>query len=88
MFKVKWVFVRDIPKAALKKVQLKYVVGSFFFPTEVLIVLSRIQDGKPISSSKDAQELTPDVGQAMLRIFYTHPAESSLLQQRTSQDKV
>ena len=35
---------------------------------------------KPVTNSRDTQELLPDAGQEMLRIFFTHPARTSLLQ--------
>lgn len=38
------------------------------------------QEKKPVTNSRDTQELLPDAGQEMLRIFYTHPARTSLLQ--------
>lgn len=33
-----------------------------------------------MTNSRDTQELLPDAGQEMLRIFHTHPARTSLLQ--------
>jgi len=33
-----------------------------------------------VTNSRDTQELLPDAGQEMLRIFHTHPARTSLLQ--------
>ena len=33
-----------------------------------------------MTNSRDTQELLPDAGQEMLRIFFTHPARTSLLQ--------
>ncbi|KAG6870385.1 hypothetical protein C0993_004677, partial [Termitomyces sp. T159_Od127] len=38
------------------------------------------QERKPVTNSRDTQELLPDAGQEMLRIFHTHPARTSLLQ--------
>ena len=38
------------------------------------------QERKPVTNSRDTQELLPDAGQEMLRIFFTHPARTSLLQ--------
>lgn len=42
--------------------------------------LSNTQERKPVTNSRDTQELLPDAGQEMLRIFHTHPARTSLLQ--------
>jgi hypothetical protein len=33
-----------------------------------------------VTNSRDTQELLPEAGQEMLRIFHTHPARTSLLQ--------
>ena len=38
------------------------------------------QERKPVTNSRDTQELLPEAGQEMLRIFHTHPARTSLLQ--------
>lgn len=46
----------------------------------LLISLSNTQERKPVTNSRDTQELLPDAGQEMLRIFFTHPARTSLLQ--------
>ncbi|EIW60254.1 YTH-domain-containing protein [Trametes versicolor FP-101664 SS1] len=63
VFKVRWIFVRDIPNAGLRHIRL-----------------NNTQERKPVTNSRDTQELLPDAGQEMLRIFHTHPARTSLLQ--------
>ncbi|TFK76243.1 YTH-domain-containing protein [Pluteus cervinus] len=63
VFKVRWLFVRDIPNANLRHIKL-----------------NNTQERKPVTNSRDTQELLPDAGQEMLRIFHTHPARTSLLQ--------
>ncbi|RDX56393.1 YTH-domain-containing protein [Lentinus brumalis] len=63
VFKVRWIFVRDIPNASLRHIRL-----------------NNTQERKPVTNSRDTQELLPDAGQEMLRIFHTHPARTSLLQ--------
>ena len=45
-----------------------------------MIAFSNTQERKPVTNSRDTQELPPDAGQEMLRIFHTHPARTSLLQ--------
>ena len=45
-----------------------------------LLASSNTQERKPVTNSRDTQELLPDAGQEMLRIFHTHPARTSLLQ--------
>ncbi|KAF8643884.1 hypothetical protein AX16_008900 [Volvariella volvacea WC 439] len=63
VFKVRWIFVRDIPNANLRHIKL-----------------NNTQERKPVTNSRDTQELPPDAGQEMLRIFHSHPARTSLLQ--------
>jgi len=41
---------------------------------------SNTQERKPVTNSRDTQELLPEAGQEMIRIFHTHPARTSLLQ--------
>jgi YTH domain-containing family protein len=41
---------------------------------------SNTQERKPVTNSRDTQELLPEAGHEMLRIFFTHPARTSLLQ--------
>lgn len=79
VFKVKWIFVRDIPNATLRHIKLKYVTRTFTGPG-VHCFLSNTQERKPVTNSRDTQELLPDAGQEMLRIFHTHPSRTSLLQ--------
>jgi YT521-B-like domain len=81
VFKVRWVFVRDIPNANLRHIRLQY--GSFSLnstPLLTMLAFSNTQERKPVTNSRDTQELPPDAGQEMLRIFHTHPARTSLLQ--------
>ena len=81
VFKVRWIFVRDIPNANLRHIRLQY--GSFFLRSTPLLTkntFSNTQERKPVTNSRDTQELPPDAGQEMLRIFHTHPARTSLLQ--------
>jgi hypothetical protein len=63
VFKVRWIFVRDIPNANLRHIRL-----------------NNTQERKPVTNSRDTQELLPDAGQEMLRIFSSHPSRTSLLQ--------
>ncbi|KAF8584082.1 YTH-domain-containing protein [Ramaria rubella] len=63
VFKVRWIFVRDIPNANLRHIRL-----------------NNTQERKPVTNSRDTQELLPEAGHEMLRIFFTHPARTSLLQ--------
>jgi len=63
VFKVQWIFVRDIPNVTLRHIRLM-----------------NTQEKKPVTNSRDTQELLPDAGQEMMRIFHSHPARTSLLQ--------
>lgn len=63
VFKVRWIFVRDIPNGTLRHIRL-----------------NNTAERKPVTNSRDTQELLPEAGQEMLRIFHTHPARTSLLQ--------
>ncbi|VDB82679.1 unnamed protein product [Peniophora sp. CBMAI 1063] len=44
------------------------------------IRLNNTQERKPVTNSRDTQELLPEAGQEMLRIFQTHPSRTTLLQ--------
>nr|XP_019044757.1 hypothetical protein I302_06670 [Kwoniella bestiolae CBS 10118]OCF23687.1 hypothetical protein I302_06670 [Kwoniella bestiolae CBS 10118] len=65
IFKVKWIFVRDVPSQALRHIRL----------TNTL-------EKKPITNSRDTQELPYDAGCEVLQIFLDHQTKSktSLLQ--------
>lgn len=63
VFKVRWIYVRDIPNTNLRHIRL-----------------NNTSERKPVTNSRDTQELLPEAGLEMLRIFHTHPARTSLLQ--------
>ncbi|KAJ7766729.1 hypothetical protein B0H16DRAFT_1309023, partial [Mycena metata] len=63
VFKVRRIFVRDIPNVNLRHIELL-----------------NSTERKPVTNSRDTQELLAEAGQDMLRIFHTHPARTSLLQ--------
>ncbi|KAF8323374.1 YTH-domain-containing protein [Clavulina sp. PMI_390] len=65
-FKVRWIFVRDIPNGILRGIKLE-----------------NTPERKPVTNSRDTQELLPDAGSEMMRIFLTHQAKTSLLQDYT-----
>ncbi|KAG8908517.1 hypothetical protein FRB99_005877 [Tulasnella sp. 403] len=44
------------------------------------IRLNNTQEMKPVTNSRDTQELLPEAGHEMLRIFLSHPSKTSLLQ--------
>ena len=83
VFKVRWIFVRDIPNAVLRNIRLKcvtYYVSVFLNLRTDRKSFSNTQERKPVTNSRDTQELLPEAGHEMLRIFFTHPARTSLLQ--------
>ncbi|ORY35506.1 YT521-B-like domain-domain-containing protein [Naematelia encephala] len=65
IFKVKWIFVRDVPTAALRHIRL-----------------INTPEQKPITNSRDTQELHYEAGCEVLQIFLEHQTKSktSLLQ--------
>ncbi|WVF72871.1 hypothetical protein IAT40_007689 [Kwoniella sp. CBS 6097] len=64
-FKVKWIFVRDVPSQALRHIRL-----------------TNTPEKKPITNSRDTQELPYEAGCEVLQIFLEHQNKSktSLLQ--------
>lgn len=64
--------------ACVTSVSSQYTAHSVRFSANC--VCSNTQERKPVTNSRDTQELLPDAGQEMLRIFHTHPARTSLLQ--------
>ncbi|WVR07547.1 hypothetical protein IAU60_004589 [Kwoniella sp. DSM 27419] len=65
IFKVKWIFVRDVPSTALRHIRL-----------------TNTPENKPITNSRDTQELPYEAGCEVLQIFLDHQSKSktSLLQ--------
>ncbi|KAK8854707.1 hypothetical protein IAR55_003446 [Kwoniella newhampshirensis] len=65
IFKVKWIFVRDVPSQALRHIRL-----------------TNTPEQKPITNSRDTQELPYEAGCEVLQIFLDHQTKSktSLLQ--------
>ncbi|ODN83469.1 hypothetical protein L202_01606 [Cryptococcus amylolentus CBS 6039] len=65
IFEVKWIFVRDVPSAALRHIRL-----------------TNTPECKPITNSRDTQELPYEAGSEVLQIFLDHQTKSktSLLQ--------
>lgn len=67
------------PQSAPYQTQVILLFFVFFFII-LNFCFSNTQERKPVTNSRDTQELLPDAGQEMLRIFHTHPARTSLLQ--------
>jgi hypothetical protein len=72
------------PKRQSSSYQIKVRFTSFVLQIFAQVIYhtknSNTQERKPVTNSRDTQELLPDAGQEMLRIFHTHPARTSLLQ--------
>ncbi|KAN0061790.1 hypothetical protein ACQY0O_005783 [Thecaphora frezii] len=62
-FKVRWIFVKDLPNNQLRHIRLH-----------------NTPEVKPVTQSRDTQELTADAGREVLRIMAEYQAKTSLLQ--------
>lgn len=62
-FKVRWVYVKDLPNNQLRHIRL-----------------TNTPECKPVTQSRDTQELTPEAGREVLRIMAEYGAKTSLLQ--------
>lgn len=62
-FKVRWIFVKDLPNSQLRHIRL-----------------TNTQECKPVTQSRDTQELTSDAGREVLKIMSAYTAKTSLLQ--------
>lgn len=63
IFKVKWIFVKDIPNNALRHIKL-----------------TNTPENKPITSSRDTQEVPHDKGIQVLQIMSSYQSRTTLLQ--------
>lgn len=62
-FKVRWIYVKDLPNNQLRHIRL-----------------TNTPECKPVTQSRDTQELTPEAGREVLRIMADYSAKTSLLQ--------
>ncbi|SNX84457.1 uncharacterized protein MEPE_03166 [Melanopsichium pennsylvanicum] len=62
-FKVRWIYVKDLPNNQLRHIRL-----------------TNTSECKPVTQSRDTQELTPEAGREVLRIMAEYGAKTSLLQ--------
>ncbi|CAG8442724.1 6539_t:CDS:10 [Ambispora leptoticha] len=69
VFKVKWIFVKDIPNAQLRHIR---VVNN---------------ENKPVTNSRDTQELYTEPGREMLKIFFEYRSKTSILDDFEFYDK-
>ncbi|CAG8633696.1 11201_t:CDS:2 [Funneliformis mosseae] len=69
VFKVKWIFVKDIPNGQLRHIR---VVNN---------------ENKPVTNSRDTQELFPEPGREMLKIFFEYRSKTSILDDFEFYDK-
>ncbi|RIB29834.1 hypothetical protein C2G38_2027378 [Gigaspora rosea] len=69
VFKVKWIFVKDIPNGQLKHIRIEN------------------NENKPITYSRDTQELNPKPGCEMLEMFLNYRSKSSIIDDSEFYDK-
>ncbi|KAF0542991.1 YTH-domain-containing protein [Gigaspora margarita] len=69
VFKVKWIFVKDIPNGQLRHIR---IVNN---------------ENKPVTNSRDTQELYPEPGREMLKIFFDYRSKTSILDDFEFYDK-
>uniref|UniRef100_V5E5G9 YTH domain-containing protein n=2 Tax=Kalmanozyma brasiliensis (strain GHG001) TaxID=1365824 RepID=V5E5G9_KALBG len=62
-FKVRWIYVKDLPNGQLRHIRL-----------------TNTPECKPVTQSRDTQELTPEAGREVWRIMSEYGAKTSLLQ--------
>ncbi len=62
-FKVRWIYVKDLPNNQLRHIRL-----------------TNTPECKPVTQSRDTQELTPEAGREVLRIMADYTHKTSLLQ--------
>ncbi|BGP22954.1 high-glucose-regulated protein 8 [Rhodotorula toruloides] len=63
VLKVRWIYIKDVPLAALRHIRL-----------------SNTPENKPVTSSRDTQEVPYDAGLEVLRIIASYSSRTSLLQ--------
>ncbi|CAG8576851.1 24797_t:CDS:2 [Cetraspora pellucida] len=69
VFKVKWIFVKDIPNGQLRHIR---IVNN---------------ENKPVTNSRDTQELYLEPGREMLKIFFDYRSKTSILDDFEFYDK-
>lgn len=76
-FTIKWLFVKNIPNNACRHIKLE-CVSTLSVPA-ALTRPSSNNEGKPVTNSRDTQEVLQAPGRELLRIIATYTARSSLL---------
>ncbi len=69
LFKVKWIFLKDIPNNHLRHIRLEN------------------NENKPVTNSRDTQEIFFEPGKEMLRIFASYKSKTSILDDFSFYDK-
>lgn len=59
-FSVKWIYVKDVPNAALRHIRLEN------------------NENKPVTNSRDTQEVPPEKGRQVLKIIHTYRHATSI----------
>lgn len=84
-FGVHWIFIKDIPNAHLRHIRLMYpllICTHIYFLT-----LPRNNENKPVTNSRDTQEIFLEPGKEVLRIFTTYVSKTSILDDFSFYDK-
>ena len=51
-------------------------------------IINEYNDNKPVTSSRDTQEIVPSAGIEMLKIFKDYPSDNSIFDQMSNEDKI
>jgi hypothetical protein len=70
-FNVTWLIIKDIPNYLLRHLKNEYIDSSNY----------RFNENKPVTSSRDTQELSNDIGREMISIFKQYKYASSILEE-------
>ncbi|ODN05110.1 YTH domain-containing family protein 1 [Orchesella cincta] len=68
-FKVKWVYVKDVPNSQLRNIRLEN------------------NENKPVTNSRDTQEVPYEKGKQVLKILHTYPHTTSIFDDFTHYEK-
>ena len=68
-FTVKWIYVKDVPNAALRHIRLEN------------------NENKPVTNSRDTQEVPAEKGRQVLKILHTYRHETSIFDDFTHYEK-
>ncbi|KAJ3193924.1 hypothetical protein HK101_003859 [Irineochytrium annulatum] len=79
VFSVKWIVVKDIPNSALRHLKVMYVRWISFQTRTDGIFTNSGNENKPVTNSRDTQELNADIGSQLYQIFATYKPKTSII---------